>query len=301
MLEFRNISIQIKNKKILDNFSLTIPEGAIMGLIGSDGEARNQLLEIAGGGKKPSSGEIILNGVSMGGGKNYIYSHVGYMPKQYGFHELLRVDEMFELFLSLYHINGRYRQRRIEEVLELISMKEYASAFIQEIPAEQLPFLCLGKTILHDPEWLFLNEPFLNLNSVDRSRMLKILLILQEQGKSIVVNSQIFPELPDIFSDIVVIEDGKALASGTVQEVYERALRQSPVRMRVLDGMENALQVLKHNRLVDRVTVDGREVIFHFNGTEKDEAELLSSLVLEGALIQSYMRDRINLEKFWRR
>ena len=59
--------------------------------------------------------------------------------------------------------------------------------------------------------------------------------------------------------------------------------------------------VLKQNSLVDRVTVDGMDVIFRFNGEEKAEAELLNDLVLSGALIQNYMRDRVNIEQIFRR
>lgn len=71
--------------------------------------------------------------------------------------------------------------------------------------------------------------------------------------------------------------------------------------MHVLAGMEEALMVLKQNSLVDRVTVDGMDVIFRFNGEEKAEAELLNDLVLSGALIQNYMRDRVNIEQIFRR
>ena len=64
---------------------------------------------------------------------------------------------------------------------------------------EILPFLCLAKTVLHDPDWLLLDEPFADLSSASRNFMIKTLLMLQEQGKSIVVNSQMFPETRDFF------------------------------------------------------------------------------------------------------
>ena len=78
-------------------------------------------------------------------------------------------------------------------------------------------------------------------------------------------------------------------------------MKKSPVRMHVLAGMEEALAVLKKNRMVDRVTVDEQDVIFRFNGGEKEEAELLTDLVGSGAFIQNYMRDRVNIEEFFRR
>ena len=185
------------------------------------------------------------------------------------------------------------------EILELLSLEEYSGVCIRDIPPEKYPFLCLGKTILHDPRWLFLDDPFLGLNVSGRDQMLQILLQLHEQGRSIVIQSQMFPELLDFYTDIAVIEGGRVVSSGMIQDVYEIALRQSPVRMHVIAGMDEALAVLKNNSLVERVTVSDMDVIFRFNGGAKEEAELLSDLVAGGTLIQNYMRNRVNIEQIF--
>lgn len=301
MLEFQNISIYRREKRILDDFNLKIPDGAIMGLLGSDSKAKSMILAAASGSQAPDYGQILLNGVSIYQGRSRSYQNFGYMPREYGFYDLLRVDEYFELFLSLYKVNGRYRQKRMEEVAELFGIRQYMSAFIMELPAEMLPFLCLAKTVLHDPEWLLLDEPFANLNSSSRNSMIKILLMLQEEGKSIVVNSQMFPETRDFFTDVALVEDGRVVVEGETEDIFETALKKSPVRMHVLAGLDEALEVLKMNTLVDRVTVDEKEVIFHFNGGEREEAELLTDLVASGAFIQKFMRDRVNIEEVFRR
>ena len=301
MLEFQNVSIYRENKKVLDNLNMQVEEGVILGLLGADNMAKTMLLEAASGGQQPDSGRILLENESIYQEKTEAYLCFGYMPKQYGFYDLLRVEEYFELFLSLYKINGRYRQKRMEEILELFHMEEYRNSFISEVPVEILPFLCLAKTILHDPKWLLLDEPFADLNVAYRSEMIRILLILQEQGKSIILNSQMFPELIDFITNVAILEEGKVVTEGKTDAIYVNALKKSPVRMHVLAGMEEALMVLKQNSLVDRVTVDGMDVIFRFNGEEKAEAELLNDLVLSGALIQNYMRDRVNIEQIFRR
>ena len=301
MLEFQNVSIYRENKKVLDNLNMQVEEGVILGLLGADNMAKTMLLEAASGGQQPDSGRILLENESIYQEKTEAYLCFEYMPKQYGFYDLLRVEEYFELFLSLYKINGRYRQKRMEEILELFHMEEYRNCFISEVPAEILPFLCLAKTILHDPKWLLLDEPFADLNVAYRSEMIRILLILQEQGKSIILNSQMFPELIDFITNVAILEEGKVVTEGKTDAIYVNALKKSPVRMHVLAGMEEALMVLKQNSLVDRVTVDGMDVIFRFNGEEKAEAELLNDLVLSGALIQNYMRDRVNIEQIFRR
>ena len=301
MLEFQNITVQEKNKIILDDFSMKVPEGVIMGLLGSDTEAKSCLLSIAGGVRLPDLGHVVLddNVLDWGDVHRHPYEQIGYMPGRYGFYEMLRLEEYFELFFSLYRVNSRYWEKKTAEILELISMKDYEGAYINEIPPDKYPFLCLGKTLLHDPGWLFLDDPFMNLNVSGRNQMIQILLQLHEQGKSIVIHSQMFPELLDFYTDIAVVEGGRAVSSGLIQDVYEIALKQSPVRMHVISGMEEALAVLKKNHLVERVTVNGMDVIFRFNGGAKEEAGLLSDLVAGGALIQNYMRNRVNIEQIF--
>ena len=236
MLDFQNISIQRKGKKVLDDFSLKAPDGVILALLGEDKEGKSTLLKAASGGEKPETGDIYIDGISIYEKGENAYCNFGYMSKEYGFYSLLKVEEYYELFLALYKVGGRYRSRRIEEVLELLDMKEYEGAFIGELPAETLPFLY-------------------------------------------------YPEMMGFITDVLVMESGKNLTFGPVEEVYAEALCKSPVRMHILAQMEKALEVLKENPLVDRVTVDGDDVIFRFNGGEKEEAELLTDLVASGALI----------------
>ena len=301
MLDFQNISISRKGKMILDDFSLKAPDGVILALLGEDKEGKSALLKAASGGEKPEAGQIYMDGFSIyEEGKN-AYCNFGYMSKEYGFYNLLKVEEYYELFLSLYKVGARYREKRIEEVLTLLDLRQYEGFFIGELPIEVLPFLYLGKAILQEPEWLLMDEPFDNMSVTARRKMIGILLNIHEKGASIIINTPMYPEMMGFITDIVVIESGKNITFGPVEEVYAEALCKSPVRMHILAQMEQALEVLKENHLVDRVTVDGDDVIFRFNGGEKEEAELLTDLVASGALIHNYMRDQADIEEIFRR
>lgn len=302
MMEFQNVTVKENDKILLNDFSLDIHENVIMGLVGSDDAAKSCLLAVAGGVRPVDTGQILLSDepVDYSEKDGGVYEQIGYMPARYGFYDLLRLDEYFEFFLSLYRVNPRYWEKRTEGILKLIGMERYEGVYISEIPSDMYPFLYLGKTLLHDPEWLLLDEPFQGLNGSARNQMIHILLTLLEQGKSIVIHSQLYPELLDFYTDVTVIENGSQVASGLIQDVYEIAMQQSPVRMHVIAGMDGALSVLKQNPLVERVTVNEMDVIFRFNGGTKEEAELLSDLVRGGALIQNYMRNHVDIEQIFR-
>ena len=116
MLEFQNASIYRREKRILDDFNLTVPDGAIMGLVGSDSKAKSMIL------RRPAEARLPITGRFCWMASLFIRREAGHIrisdicPGSTGFYDLLRVDEYFELFLSLYKVNGRYRQKRMEEV-----------------------------------------------------------------------------------------------------------------------------------------------------------------------------------------
>ncbi len=301
MLDFQNVSVYAKKKKILDQFTLSAPDGVILALLGSDKKAKSMILKVASGSVCPDEGDVLLDGDSIYTEENNSWSRFGYMARDYGFYPLLKVEEYYELFLSLYKVGGRDRRKRIEEVLELLDLQHYEETFIGEMPVERLPFLYLGKMILQEPKWLLFDEPFAGMDLSIRREMIKKLLLLHEQGMSLIISTSMYPEMLGFITDIAVIEDGKSGTFGPVEEVYDEALKESPVRMHVLAEMESALEVLKKNPMVARVTVDNDHVIFRFNGGEKEEAELLTDLVASGALIQNYMRDQADIEDILRR
>ncbi|MEE1229319.1 MAG: hypothetical protein U0K57_10170 [Lachnospiraceae bacterium] len=295
MLEFRNVTIEKNRSILLEHFNLTVNDGAILGIFSNDVKVREALMQAAVGGRCPNKGEIILD-------EEQVYDHpadllgkIGYMPSHYGFHERIRVDECYDAFLTLYHVVGRRRVNRVSQVLVALGLEKYEKSFIGELPEEELPFLALGRAILHQPQWLFLEEPFANMNLKDRTKMVNILLNLAELGVSLVITSQSYPDVNDIFSDIAVIEGSHLKTQGSLEEVVEEAINRSPIRMHLLSGLEEALSVLKEEPTVDRVIVDGMDVIFRFTGTDEDQARILSEMVKRGALIHHYSRDQLDL------
>lgn len=214
MLDFQNISIYRKGEKVLDHFNLKAPDGVILALLGEDKEAKSMLLKAASGGEKPEEGQIYMDGISIYEEGRNAYCNFGYMSKEYGFYNLLKVEEYYELFLSLYKVGGRYRSRRIEEVLEMLEMTQYKKTFIGELPIDTFPFLYLGKAILQEPEWLLMDDPFDNMSVTARKKMIGILLSLHEKGTSMIINTSMYPEMMGFITDVVVIEEGKNLTFG---------------------------------------------------------------------------------------
>ena len=193
----------------------------------------------------------------------------------------------------------RFNEQVLNDCLSAFELPDVRD--LRQLSMGQKKKVFMSVALAAGTEWLLMDEPFDNMSVTARRKMIGILLTLHEKGTSIILNTPMYPEMMGFITDVLVMESGKNLTFGPVEEVYAEALCKSPVRMHILAQMEKALEVLKENPLVDRVTVDGDDVIFRFNGGEKEEAELLTDLVASGALIHNYMRDQADIEEIFRR
>ena len=222
MLDFQNISIQRKGKKVLDDFSLKAPDGVILALLGEDKEGKSTLLKAASGGEKPETGDIYIDGISIYEKGGNAYCNFGYMSKEYGFYSLLKVEEYYELFLALYKVGGRYRSRRIEEVLELLDMKEYEGAFIGELPAETLPFLYLGKAILQEPEWLLMDEPTNGLDIPSKATFRQVVAKNLSDDTTLIISTHQVHDVEQLIDHVVILDQSRLLCDASVGEITQR-------------------------------------------------------------------------------
>ena len=300
MLEFQEVTLSRDNKTFIEELSLQIPDGSVYGIFGMDHEARSMLVRSAAGTFPPDSGRILADEEDVYAPDSESYRFIGFMGQKPSYYDKLKVEEFYDLILTMYQVAGRNRRVRMEEVLELVGLAEFRDAYIEQLAHDQLPFMSLGTAVLHEPAWLILDEPFEMINGDARDRMVNILAYLCESGISILINSQMYPELYGFLTDLAVIEDGRNTINGSIEDVFEEITNKSPVSMHVLDKMENALAILKLNPLVERVTVVDQDVLFRFTGDEREEAQLLTQLVASGALIQNYNRDRMNLDDILR-
>ena len=301
MLEFQNLTIRRDNRTILDQLHMEIPPGTILGLVGPDDDAKTTILRAAAGIEYPSEGDVLLDGDSVFDKKSGAWMRYGYMSKDHVLFHQLKLFEYYEMYLSLYKIRGRIARIRIEDLIEELNLLKYTDLYLEELPLEMKSFVSLGQAILHEPKWLYLNQPFDGLDGAGRERMRNLLGRLNEEGVSIILNCAMLPEVAGMLTDVLVLEEGRVAISGPIEEVVERVMHERPVRMHVLSNMDGALDVLKTNDLVERVIVDGSHVLFRFRGDEIEEARLLSSIVKNGVLLQNYTRDRVNLDDIlWR-
>ncbi len=301
MIELHKVSLTRNRINIFDELSMQIPSHQVFGVFGEDSLCRSMLLKIAAGLEEPGRGRVLVDDEPVYAPGSRAYQKTGYLSGDCGCYSHLKLEEYYEMALSLYKIHGRNSRARMEEIFDLLEIGEYKDRYLEEASREMIPVFGLGAAILHDPDWLILNEPFEYTDVYCRKKMIDAIRILCEEGMSVLINTQVIPELTGFLTDIAVIEDKAITISGSIEDVLAEEMVTCPVRMQVIENMDEALKVLKENPVVERVTVDRQEVVFWFSGDEREEAHLLSAVTAAGALVRNYHRDRVHLEDILRR
>lgn len=156
--------------------------------------------------------------------------------------------------------------------------------------------LCLARALIHDPQFLILDEPASGLDPRNRFEFKEILRDLKEAGKTIIISSHILMELAEICTSIGVIEHGKMIMQGSIEDILSAVDASNPLIIRVYDQVQTAILVLKEEEQVKNLTIQGNSLMVTFTGNRKDEAMLLRRLVERGVLVQSFAREQSNLE-----
>ncbi len=165
---------------------------------------------------------------------------IGFMPDDFGVYDGMKVVGISRLFCRcLSRFPTRSARRIIGEVLELLDLTHKRDDYVNGLSKGMKQRLCLAKTLVHDPPVLILDEPASGLDPRARLEMKALLNELRGMGKTILVSSHILSELADFCTSIGIIERGKLLAAGSIQEIQRQLRSHRVLKVRVMDETTN--------------------------------------------------------------
>jgi ABC-2 type transport system ATP-binding protein len=210
----------------------------------------------------------------------------------------MKVWEFLDFFAVAYEIPRSYRKKIIGEVLDLLDLTHKRDDYVNGLSKGMKQRLCLAKTLVHDPPVLILDEPASGLDPRARLEMKALLNELKQMGKTILISSHILSELADFCTSIGIIERGKMLAAGNIQEIQARIRSHRVLKVRVLDeSTERAVEVLRVDSSIRMVETYDHTVTAEFEGEDQDMARLLDRLVSSGVAVQSFSEEPLSLEE----
>ena len=203
----------------LDELSIDVHRGQILGFIGPNGAGKTTAIKILVGQARPTSGTASIAGADCVRDVKRIKQLVGYMPDTFGIYDNMRVHEYLDFFGAAFAIPRRDRIVRVDKVMETAGATHMRDRYVESLSHGMKQRVAIARTLLHDPEVLILDEPANGLDPQARIEMREILLQLADMGKTLIVTSHILPELSRICNQVAIITHGRLRAFGSLEEI----------------------------------------------------------------------------------
>ncbi len=297
-IETRNLRKQYGRVVAVDDLNLTVPVGAICGLIGPNGAGKTTTLKILATLISPTSGEAYVWGLNVVREAQGVRQVMGYMPDAFGVYNDLKVWEYLDFFAACYGMPEARRRSVIDELLALVDLADKRNEYVDYLSRGMKQRLGLARALINDPKVLLLDEPASGLDPRARVELRELLKELGAMGKTILISSHILAELADMCTHIAVIDRGRLVAAGPVDEfIFGTNLR--AVLVRVLGPAAPALEVLQRFGPTGVVTEDGAqaELLAELPADPEAQAEALAALVQAGVRVVSFAERASGLEE----
>ena len=280
----------------LDGLCMHVRPGALYGFVGPNGAGKTTTIKVLTGLLLPDSGSVTVDGIDAMKEPGRVMEKIGYVPDFFGVYDNLKVWEYMELFSAcggLYGLNARKRSR---DLLEQVGLGEKTEYYVDGLSRGMKQRLCLARALIHNPPILVMDEPTSGLDPGTRYEFKEILKELREQNKTVVISSHILSELSEVCTDIGIVEQGKMVVEGSINDILNQINVRSPLLISVCRNKEQALNLLRAHPYVETIAIRQNDIMVGFTGEQEDEAVLLRQLVEAGVMVCGFVRERGSLE-----
>ncbi len=317
LLEVRNLSRFYGRLRAVQDVSFKVEAGTILGFIGPNGAGKSTTMRILATLDVPTAGDVLLEGKSAIDHPDLARPLIGYMPDRYGTYDDMTVLEFLDFFARAYRLKGKERSARVDSVMDFTGLLPLKDKLTSELSKGMKQRVALGRTLLHDPKLLILDEPADGLDPRARIELRELLKALAGQGKAVLISSHILTELSEICDSCAIIEQGKLLATGSVADILSRTAGSAPaseLSLRVFapngdllkDAVAKAERLLLEQPLIVKVTPEGASIRVRLElptGTaptpqwvEEAGARLLHTLITAGIPVCGFGTREVDLE-----
>jgi ABC-2 type transport system ATP-binding protein len=281
-IEFRRLHRVFEQTHAVNDVTFEVDAGQVFGYIGPNGAGKTTSMRILATLDQPSAGDAYVDGFSVVEDPDRVRRRLGFMPDYFGTYQNVNVREYLDFFARAYGLVGQERLVAIDEVMEFTQLDTLATKPIDGLSKGMKQRLCLGRTMIHNPSVLVLDEPAAGLDPRARIELREMIHKIAEAGKAVLISSHILTELAEICDSVGIIEQGRLLAVGSVAEISKRTKVESTVRVSVINDMEKLQNWLAARDDIMDLKVDGERVVFNHAGDRQSEAALLKAIVEAG-------------------
>lgn len=304
MIDVENVRKSFNGTHALDGFTLHVREGELFGLVGPNGAGKTTLIKTLATLLPVESGTVRVGGLDVSSRAYDVKKVIGYMPDQPGVYQDMSVREFLEFFAAAFHIPSASQRSAVDAALARSGLAARERDSVEQLSFGMRQRLVLGKTLLHSPKVLLLDEPATGLDPMARIELRAQLKQLQAEGITILISSHILSDLEDICTQIALIGGGRNATDAEGQPVIQLRTPQAKVRTYTIETIGDSTAAVNLAKSVAGVQVlesgTGRLRV-QIEGADEAVSSLLRTLVVGGVDVLRFDSHVLGLEERYQR
>ena len=306
MIEVKHLTKRFGDHLAVDNISFSAEKGEIMGFLGPNGAGKSTTMRMITGFYPPTSGTVIVGGSDISTHAIAARRKIGYLPENAPVYPDMTVSRYLNFCAEIRGFSGASKRQRLGETLERCFLAEVRHQVVNTLSKGFKQRVCFAQSILHDPEYLILDEP---TDGLDPNQKHEVRLMIREMSatKAIIFSTHILDEVDAVCSRAIIIAAGKVVADDTPEGLQRRSALHGSVVLTVTgvatEGLEKRIAELDGVSSVSIVETDGDRRtlrVFPIDPSMTVADRVIASITADGVTIASVFVEQGRLDDVFR-
>ena len=277
VIEVRNLTKKYKDVVAVNNLSFDVKKGEILGLLGPNGSGKtttiNSILSLLN-----YSGDIKIFGSVMKPNSYDIKKKIGVIFQDVAVFEELSVIENIDYFCGLYITDKKKREKYVNDAIKLVGLNNYKKFYPKQLSGGLLRRLNIACGIAHKPSLIFLDEPTVAVDPQSRNNILEGIEHLRDEGATIIYTTHYMEEAEILCDNIIIMDKGSILASGTSDELKKKANIEEKITVELLDKKNIDIEKIKELKNIDSVKLNMNTLVLTYKKGKNNLGEITKYL-----------------------
>jgi ABC-2 type transport system ATP-binding protein len=301
-IQLEHLSVVRGKGRALDDLSLSVAEGASLGLVGPNGAGKSILLRVLACLVRPTSGHALVCGFDTRYEATQVRRRVGYVPEQFGIYPRLTIVQYLDFFARASGVSQWERKNTVETMLRVVDLFDRRHEEATALSRGSRRRLALARALLHNPPVMLLDDPLSGLDGRGRLELIEVLKEVRGMGITLVVSTHLLGDLAQVCDSVAVLREGR-LASLTPLAVAlgREGRRRQRLRLELIEGAavggREAVETLREQPGVLDVAEAEGGLSFVYEGDPEGLATVLDRVVGSGARVVQFGRGTEHLDE----
>jgi ABC-2 type transport system ATP-binding protein len=282
--------------KALDSVSFSVDKGCVYGYLGPNGAGKTTTIRIMLGLLEPNRGEVQIDGVNPIKDPVQAFRSVGYASELPTLQTFFTAEQLLDFMGKMFTLSTQARKEKTWQLLDLVGLKEWGKKKIGTYSKGMVQRLSLALALINDPMVLIMDEPTIGMDPEAAVNFRSLFINLSKEGKTIFVSSHLLDEVQRICTHIGMINKGKILFSGPIEQVLDAFTQKWMVEVELEKVTENIVSSLKVLDSVGNVKAEGNRLMIELKEKKDVRGEISSEIFRRQGVLLSLNLRKITLE-----